>query len=66
MARKEKTFDESLTEFVNQLKTAGVKDKTITQVLKDINEYQQKNMRRMMKDVFKRMQKAVLESEENE
>lgn len=66
MPKREKTFDESLSEFVNQLKIAGVKDKTITKVLEDINEYQQKEIKKMMKDVFKRMQKVVLESKGDE
>lgn len=66
MARKEKTIEESVDEFISQLKNAGCRDKTINLVLKDIHEYQTKMIEKALKESFNRMRKIILESNGDE
>lgn len=62
----EKENDENIENFVQQLKTAGVKEKTIKMMFDDINEYQQKQYEKAIKETFERMRKIILESEGDE
>lgn len=73
MAKKNKTIEEiqkendaNIENFVQQLKAAGVKEKTIKMIFADINEYQQKQYEKAMKEAFERMKKIILESEGDE
>lgn len=73
MPKKNKTIeeiqkenDENIENFVQQLKTAGVKEKTIKMMFDDINEYQQKQYEKAIKETFERMRKIILESEGDE
>lgn len=61
MEKKAKTYEESLEEFINQLKLAGVTPKTIQKVLEEINAYQTKLWKQTMKDMFKNMKKNIME-----
>ena len=73
MPKKNKTIeeiqkenDENIENFVQQLKAAGVKEKTIKMMFDDINEYQQKQYEKAIKEAFERMRKIILESEGDE
>ena len=73
MPKKNKTIeeiqkenDENIENFVQQLKAAGVKEKTIKMMFDDINEYQQKQYEKVVKEAFERMRKIILESEGDE
>lgn len=73
MPKKNKTIeeiqkenDENIENFVQQLKTAGVKEKTIKMMFDDINEYQQKQYEKAIKETFERMREIILESEGDE
>lgn len=73
MPKKNKTIeeikkenDENIENFVQQLKTAGVKEKTIKMMFDDINEYQRKQYEKAIKETFERMRKIILESEGDE
>lgn len=66
MARKEKTLEENVDEFIRQLKNAGCRDKTINLVLKDIHEYQTKMIEKALRESFNRMRKIILESNGDE
>ena len=59
MAKKQKTFDESITEFVNQMREAGVTEKTIKKVLEEIQQYQSKQYEMLMKQMLKNMRKRI-------
>lgn len=61
MAKKQKTFDESITEFVNQMREAGVTEKTLKKVLQEIHEHQQKVIEAMLKEMFKNMRERIKE-----
>ena len=62
----QKENDENIENFVQQLKAAGVKEKTIKMMFADINEYQQKQYEKAIKETFERMRKIILESEGDE
>ena len=73
MPKKNKTIeemqkenDENIENFIQQLKAAGVKEKTIKMMFDDINEYQQKQYEKAIKETFERMRKIILESEGDE
>ena len=73
MTKKNKTIEEiqkendaNIENFVQQLKAAGVKEKTIKMIFADINEYQQKQYEKAIKESFERMRKIILESEGDE
>ena len=72
MSKKSMTIEEiqneQLTKFIREMQDAGVKDKTIKLVLKDIHEYQEKIIREQLENVFAQMQKAIKKAleEENE
>ncbi len=73
MPKKNKTIeeiqqenDENIENFVQQLKAAGVKEKTIKMIFDDINKYQQKQYEKAIKETFERMRKIILESEGDE
>ena len=66
---KKKTIEEiyddsqkSIEELIKQLQMAGVKDKTIKTMLKDIKEYQEKLYIKAMENTFIRMRKKILNS----
>ena len=60
MAKKQLTFEESMATFVEQMREAGVTDKTIKKVLEEIQQYQSKQYEILMKQMLKNM----LENEE--
>ena len=73
MPKKNKSIEEiqkenyeNIENFVQQLKAAGVKEKTIKMMFNDINEYQQKQYEKAIKETFERMRKIILESEGDE
>ncbi len=61
MAKKQKTFDEIMTTFVEQMREAGVTEKTLKKVLQEIHEHQQKVMEAMLKEMFKNMRERIKE-----
>lgn len=66
MAKKKKTLDENMAEFVNQMRNAGVTEKTLKKVLQEIHEHQQKEMEIMLKEMFKNIKKHIMEDDINE
>lgn len=62
----EEIQNEQLTEFIREMQDAGVKDKTIKLVLKDIHEYQEKIIREQLENVFVQMQKTIKKALEGE
>lgn len=67
MAKKGKTIQEmyeenekNIDEFVKQLKLAGVKDKTVKMIMKDIQEYQAKLWSERTKEMLDNMRKRVM------
>lgn len=70
MTKKEKTIQEmyeesekNIDEFVKQLKLAGVKDKTVKMIMKDIQEYQTKLWSERTKEMLDNMRKRVMEED---
>ena len=63
MAKKKMSFDESATVFVEQMKQAGVTEKTIKKVLEEIYDYQQKQYAILIKEMFKNIKEKILEEE---
>lgn len=59
MTKKKKTFDENMEVFVNQMREAGVSEKTLKKVLQEIYEHQQKVMEVMLKEMFKNMKERI-------
>ena len=59
MTKKKKTLDENMEEFVNQMREAGVSEKTLKKVLQEIYEHQQKVMEVMLKEMFKNMKERI-------
>jgi len=64
---KKKTIEEiykdnenNIEELIKQLKMAGVKDKTIKAMLKEIAEHQEKQYIKAMENTFMRMKKTIL------
>ena len=55
-----KENEENIEELVKQLKMAGVKDKTIKIMLKEIAEHQEKVFIETMEKTFIRMKKTIL------
>lgn len=69
MAKKktpEQTYEEQMQIFVNQLKQAGVTDKTIQKVIEEMQDYQQKEMAKQLDEMFKRWKKILKESMERD
>lgn len=66
MAKKQLTFEESMTTFVEQMREAGVTDKTIKKVLEEIQQYQSKQYEILMKQMLKDMQKRMINVMEEE
>ena len=66
MAKKQLTFEESMTTFVGQMREAGVTDKTIKKVLEEIQQYQSKQYEILMKQLLKNMQKRMINVMEEE
>ena len=64
--KKEKTYEENIEEFVTQMRNAGVTDKTIKQVLKEIQEYQDKLVKEQLEGMFQNWKKIMLEALERE
>lgn len=60
--KKEKTYEENIEEFVTQMRNAGVTDKTIKQVLKEVSEYQDKLAREQLEEMFQNWKKIMLEA----
>lgn len=60
MKKKVISQEVAIEEFVSKLKEAGVSDKTIKQMLKEINEHQEKVFKKMLEEAFKRTRKIVL------
>ena len=58
-----KENNKNIDEFVKQLKLAGVKDKTIKMLMKDIQEYQEKLWQQRTKEMLENMRKRVLGDE---
>lgn len=61
----EETYSENkknTEELITQLKLAGVKDKTIEKMLKEIAEYQRKIYTKQAKDIIQNMRKTILDS----
>lgn len=54
---KKKTTEEiaqdKLQEFITSMKNAGVKEKTINRVIKEIKEYQKALLEKQLKELFK-------------
>lgn len=59
MVKKQLTFEESMATFVEQLREAGVTDKTIKKVLEEIQQYQSKQYEMLMKQMLKNMRKRM-------
>ena len=66
MAKKQLTFEESMATFVEQMREAGVTDKTIKKVLEEIQQYQSKQYEILMKQMLKNMQKRIINVMEEE
>lgn len=62
----EQIYEEQMQIFVNQLKQAGVTDKTIQKVVEEIQDYQQKELEKQLDEIFKRWTKIVKESMERD
>lgn len=62
----EQTFEEQIQIFVNQLKQAGVTDKTIQKVIEEIQDYQQKEMAKQLAEMFKRWKQILKEAMERD
>ena len=62
----EQTFEEQIQIFVNQLKQAGVTDKTIQKVIEEIQDYQQKEMAKQLVEMFKRWKQILKEAMERD
>lgn len=62
----EQIYEEQMQIFVNQLKQAGVTDKTIQKVVEEIQDYQQKEIAKQLDEIFKRWTKIVKESMERD
>lgn len=58
---KRKTEEENMKNFIEQMKNAGVKDKTIELVLADMEEYQKQECEKALKEMFDRF-KEVFEN----
>ena len=58
-----KEFDKKMNEFVTQLSKAGVTKKTICRVLKEIDNYQKKEMIKQIKSAFDDMRKKVMSND---
>lgn len=66
MPRKNKTIEEqieennkNIDEFVKQLKLAGVKEKTIKLIMKDIQEYQAKLWKKRILETIDNMRNMI-------
>lgn len=55
---KRKTEEENMKNFIEQMKNAGVKDKTIELVLADMEEYQKQECEKALKEMFEKFQKV--------
>ena len=66
MAKKQLTFEESMATFVEQMREAGVTDKTIKKVLEEIQQYQSKQYEIFTKQMLKNMQKRMINVMEEE
>lgn len=66
MAKKQLTFEESMKTFVEQMREAGVTDKTIKKALEEIQQYQSKQYEILMKQMLKNMQKRMINVMEEE
>lgn len=62
----EQTYEEQMQIFVNQLKQAGVTDKTVKKVVEEIQDYQQKEMARQLNEIFGRWQRILKEAMERD
>ena len=62
----EQFYEEQMQIFVNQLKQAGVTDKTIQKVVEEIQDYQQKEMAEQLNEIFGRWQKILKEAMERD
>lgn len=56
--KKIKTEEEQMKNFVDQMRNAGVKDKTIELVLADMEEYQKQECEKALKEMFDRFKKV--------
>ena len=54
----EELQNEQFNEFIKQMKEAGVKDKTISLVIKDIHEYQEKQIQKQLERFYKQLWRA--------
>jgi len=64
MKKKEiKELDKNVLKFKKELKEIGVKDKTIELVMKDIQEYQEEQTIKMLKEIQQRMFGVLKEKE---
>lgn len=57
-------YDKNTVKFIQQMRNAGVTDKTIQQVLKEIQEYQQKLMIEQLEEALKRFRQIAKEAME--
>ena len=62
----EQTYEEQMQIFVNQLKQAGVTDKTIQKVIEEMQDYQQKEMAKQLDEMFKRWKQILKEAMEKD
>lgn len=59
-------YEEQMQIFVNQLKQAGVTDKTIQKVVEEIQDYQQQEMQKQLNEIFGRWHKIIMEAMEKD
>lgn len=66
MAKKQLSFEESMATFVEQMREAGVTDKTIKKVLEEINRYKNRQYEILMKQMLKDMRERMINVMEEE
>lgn len=59
--KQEKQYNKDVEKFIEELRQVGVKDDTISKVMEDISEYQQKQYEEMLKDMFIRFKEILKE-----
>ena len=59
--KQEKQYNKDVEKFIEELREVGVKDDTISKIMEDISEYQQKQYEEMLKDMFIRFKEILKE-----
>lgn len=54
-----KTNEENMNIFIEEMRNAGVKDKTIELVIKDMEKYQRQECEKALRDMFERFKKIM-------